>query len=69
MQQWSYGIVEWLWDKDNITIYMPEGAPETHQGSYQQVAQILSTLGQQGWEVASSTGVGNWILWTLKRPA
>jgi hypothetical protein len=37
------------------------------RGSYAQVVELLTSLGQQGWEVATCGGAANWLLWTLKR--
>jgi len=67
MESFEYAIVEWLWDNELIKVYFPNHTEEQFEGSYSKTADVLSELGKQGWEVATTTAGGNWILWTLKR--
>ena len=46
---------------------LPDGTHEKLKGSYAEVVALLTKLGYEGWEVATSVATGNWILWTLKR--
>lgn len=69
MNKWTYCAVEWIWNENHIRVTMPSGQETAYQGSYVQVVQILATLGGDGWEVVSCAAAGNWLFWTLKRPA
>ena len=66
--RFEYSTLEWIWDSESIRCTMPEGGGFKEGGSYQQVVDILTRLGQEGWEVATCTAHGNWLFWTLKRP-
>jgi hypothetical protein len=67
MERWEYAIVEWLWNQDWIHYLLPDGTHNRQKGSYAEVVELLTNLGQEGWEVVSAVATGNWILWTLKR--
>jgi|FaiFalDrversion3_1042247.scaffolds.fasta_scaffold70821_1 hypothetical protein len=67
MEQWEYAIVEWLWNENWIHYLLPDGTHKRLKGSYAEVVELLTRLGQEGWEVVSAVATGNWILWTLKR--
>jgi diadenosine tetraphosphate (Ap4A) HIT family hydrolase len=69
MQQWQYCTVEWLWDEKSIRVNMPDGIENHHSGTYAEVVATLTRLGSTGWEVSSCVAAGNWLFWTLKRPA
>ena len=68
-QKWEYCTVEWLWNQQSIRCNLPGGDELTQGGSYNEVVEFLTSLGSEGWEVASCTAGGNWLFWTLKRPA
>lgn len=68
MPPFEFAILEWLWDIETIKVYYPDHSEESFAGSYGKIAETLSILGEQGWDVASTTAGANWILWTLKRP-
>jgi hypothetical protein len=69
MLGWEYASVEWVWSDGALRCNFP-GVGETHRaGSYQEVVEVLTQFGAQGWEVVSCVGVANWLYWTLKRPA
>jgi len=43
------------------------GVPESHRpGSYQEVVDLLTQLGMQGWEVVGCVAVSDWVYWTLR---
>ncbi|HSH01344.1 MAG TPA: hypothetical protein VLL52_02425 [Anaerolineae bacterium] len=67
MNQWEHAILEWIWAENQIQLFLPNQPPQQMNGSYDLVLQYLNDLGQQGWEVATSSAAGNWLLWTLKR--
>lgn len=67
MQTWTFGSLEWIWTEETIRLNLP-GAPERGlAGSYQEVVDLLTQLGGQGWDVAGMVCGGDWIYWTLKR--
>jgi hypothetical protein len=66
-QKWEYASVEWLWQAGSIRCNMPSGEESKDTGSYTEVVQTLSRLGQEGWEVATCVAGGDWIYWTLKK--
>lgn len=61
--------MEWLWDRNQLTIHLPHQDPRVVHGSYVEVVRELTSLGHEGWDVASCVAAGNWLFWTLKRPA
>ena len=64
--QFYYASMEWVWSEGQIRINIP-GADETlRSGTYQEVVDTLTQLGQQGWEVVTAVAGSNWIYWTLK---
>ena len=69
MERWEYAVVEWLWDRNAIQYFLPDGSRSTLKGSYAEVVNLLTTLGREGWEVAGNTASSNWVFWTLKRPS
>ena len=69
METWEYGILEWLWDLSRIRLNLPGGQETLSAGSYAEVVTLLTTLGSDGWSVASCVASSNWVLWTLKRKA
>jgi hypothetical protein len=68
-QRWECCTVEWLWDQNAIQCHQPGGREGHWQGSYAQVVDLLTQLGQDGWEVAACAANANWLFWTLKRAA
>jgi hypothetical protein len=66
--RYEYGTLEWIWDQESIRCTLPEGGGFNDGGSYQEVVDILTRLGQEGWEVVTCATAGNWLFWTLKRP-
>ena len=66
-QKWECCFVEWIWDQEGIRCTMPGNQETVARGSYAQVVDLLTSLGRQGWEVATCAGAQNWLLWTLKR--
>ena len=65
METWEYGILEWLWDLSRIRLNLPGGQETLSTGSYAEVVTLLTTLGSDGWSVASCVASSNWVLWTL----
>ncbi len=64
---WEHCTVEWLWMEGSIRVNLPGIEESSQDGSYQEVVELLSELGHQGWEVVTCVGVSNWLFWTLKR--
>jgi hypothetical protein len=69
VEQWEYGILEWLWDASRIRLNLPGERETQSTGSYAEVVALLTTLGANGWNVAACVASSNWVLWTLKRQA
>ena len=69
MEQWEYGILEWVWDVSRIRLNLPGERETQSQGSYAEVVTVLTTLGATGWNIAACVASSNWVLWTLQRPA
>jgi hypothetical protein len=68
-QAWEYATIEWIWNQNKFRCTRA-GAPDwTGQGSYTELVGLLDGLGREGWEVCTCAGAGNWLFWTLKRPA
>jgi hypothetical protein len=67
--RWIYASMEWMWQESAIRINVPQQQEWRERGSYQDVVEILSRLGMQGWEVVTCVAGGDWVYWTLKRPA
>lgn len=67
--QYQYATLEWVWNQETIRINLPDGEESLRQGSYSELVAFLNQMGQEGWEVVTCAGVGNWLFWTLKRPA
>ena len=59
--------MEWVWTASTIQVNLPNGEERALPGSYSEVVTVLSNLGEQGWDVASCSGSGTWLLWTLRR--
>jgi hypothetical protein len=68
MQTWQYGTLEWLWPAGQIRTNFGNGIEHTQAGSYNELVDLLNSLGAEGWEIAGSTAGPDWIFWTLKRP-
>ncbi len=66
-KKWEYATLEWLWDSHNLRYNLSDGTEKQSTGSYAEVVQILSKLGEEGWEVVTCTSEANWLFWTLKR--
>ncbi|WP_283136475.1 hypothetical protein [Rhizohabitans arisaemae] len=64
---YEFATVEWIWDQRTIRLNLPGGTEQMFSGSYNEVVQVLSDLGSQGWDVATNTATGNWLFWTLRR--
>lgn len=64
----EYCVLEWLWDRDDISCYFRDGTAIRRRGKYGDVAQLLTELAQQGWELVTTTASSNWLFWTLRRP-
>ena len=69
MEKWEYAILEWLWDSSRMRLNLPGGEETRSMGSYAEVVALLTTLGANGWNVATCVASSNWVLWTLKRQA
>ena len=67
--RWLYATLEWVWTDQLIRLNQPQTAETIRSGSYQEIVELLTELGRDGWEVATSTAGGDWIFWTLKRRA
>ena len=67
MQRYQFAIVEWLWDQHVIRVNLPEQPEKLTSGSYDAVVGLLTDLGSEGWDVATTSGSANWLLWTLRR--
>lgn len=65
--RFEYATIEWLWDGNSIRCDLPGGQVINRSGQHDEIVTLLNELGQQGWEVVTSTAQGNWIFWTLKR--
>jgi hypothetical protein len=65
----EFATLEWLWDVGSIQVNLPGGAEQKIVGSYNEVVALLSSLGGQGWDVATCASAANWIFWTLRRQA
>lgn len=65
---WEYCTMEWIWDRNQMTVYYADREAETSHGSYAEVVQRLNALGREQWEVSTCAAAGNWLFWTLKRP-
>lgn len=66
-EKFEYATLEWLWDQSNLRCNFPNGDEQQFQGSYAEVVDVLSDLGQNGWEVCGCVAAANWLFWTLKR--
>lgn len=66
-QKLEYATMEWLWDTGSIRVNLPHNIESKYEGFYPEVANTLTELGQDGWEVTTCTSAGNWLFWTLKR--
>ena len=64
--KWSYASVEWVWAGSQIRMNFPGQEEQHRQGSYQEVVELLTMLGGQGWEVCGCVAVADWMYWTLK---
>lgn len=65
--RFEYASLEWLWDSGNLRCNLPSGEEFTRTGTYGEVVNTLTELGNDGWDVASTVANSNWIYWTLKR--
>ena len=65
--QLEYLTVEWLWDGSSLRVNHPNKPEKLSQGSYQEVVDLLTSLGSEGWEVCACVANSNWLFWTLKR--
>lgn len=63
----EYAILEWLWEESSMRVNLPGNEEKLYQGSYNELVEILGRMGKDGWEVVSTVGGSNWILWTLKK--
>ncbi|SDH57111.1 hypothetical protein SAMN05421505_11853 [Sinosporangium album] len=64
---YEFATMEWIWDHGSIRLNLPGGIERMYSGSFNEVVAILSDLGGQGWDVASTAANGNWLFWTLRR--
>jgi hypothetical protein len=64
---YEFATVEWIWAESSIRVNLPGSEERILSGSYNEVVTVLSGLGGQGWDVATCSGVENWLLWTLRR--
>ncbi len=67
--RWEYATLEWIWDHDSLRCTLPDGQEWRERGSYAEVVAMLNRLGDEGWEVSTCAASGNWLFWTLRRPA
>lgn len=68
-RQWYYATLEWVWTASAMRLNIP-GQPESlRTGSYQEVVELLTQLGMQGWEVVGCVATGDWVYWTLQHDA
>lgn len=65
---YEYGSIEWLWQDSAIRVNLPNKEEKRSAGSYQEIIEVQTQLGQQGWEIITATAGSNWIYWTIKRP-
>jgi hypothetical protein len=63
-ESFEYATVEWLWDTGHLRVNRPGGQEDQQDGSYAELVELLTSLGGEGWQVASRA---NWIFWTLQR--
>jgi hypothetical protein len=63
----EYLTLEWLWDSSSLRITSPIQPEKDLQGSYQEVVDILTSLGNQGWKVCGYVTNANWIFRTMKK--
>ena len=68
-ERWFYASVEWVWQGQTIRINIPHHQESHRQGSYQEVVEVLTELGMQGWEVVTCVAEADWIYWTLRHRA
>jgi hypothetical protein len=68
VEKWEYGILEWVWDSSLMRLNLPDEQETQSKGSYTEVVTLLTTLGANGWNVATCVASSNWVLWTIKRP-
>ncbi|GLZ37227.1 hypothetical protein [Actinokineospora sp. NBRC 105648] len=67
MFSYEFGTIEWMWGNGTIRLNLPGGVEQTQNGGYQEVVDVLTGLGRQGWDVATCAAGGNWLFWTLRR--
>jgi len=67
--RWEYATLEWIWDHNSLRCNLPDGQEWKERGSYPEVVAMLNRLGDEGWEVSACVAGGNWLFWTLRRPA
>lgn len=67
-QKWEYCTVEWVWNQESIRCNFSGGDELTQSGSYGELVDFLTSLGNESLEVATCAAGGNWLFWTLKRP-
>ena len=67
MTHFEYATLEWIWDNQTLRVNLPQNKERQAQGSYAQVVNLLTELGNEGWEVSTCAAQGNWLFWTLKR--
>lgn len=68
-EPWMYGSIEWVWTGHQIRVNFPGTQESFHRGSYQEVVEMLTHYGMQGWEVVTCVSGADWVYWTLKRKA
>lgn len=63
----EYCLLEWIWDQKKIACYFRDGRTIEKSGDYAELAQLLTELGQDGWQVSTNSASANWLMWTLHR--
>ncbi|RBQ18658.1 hypothetical protein DP939_19435 [Spongiactinospora rosea] len=67
-RQYEFGVIEWLWDIEQIWIHLPGSGRYEERGGHDKITEVLTRLGAGGWDVATCAASGNWLLWTVRRP-
>lgn len=65
----EYSVLEWIWTKNEIMCYFRDGNVIGRKGTYADVAQLLTELAGQGWEVVTTVASSDFLFWTLRRQA
>ncbi|CAM3492191.1 hypothetical protein KIPE111705_10975 [Kibdelosporangium persicum] len=67
MARYEFGTVTWSASYDKGTVTLPGTAETSHRGGMEKIVEVLSDLGNQGWDVATCATGGRWLIWTVRR--